>query len=369
MRIHYLGLSLISAIAVIGSSDLPPMQSAIAAVGSPMVVAQQSADQPSLPLLIRNDLRLHVAQENGVPYEAVRVVNATAEIWTDSCFGLGGPAESCLAVRYPGWRVELTDGQQTWIYRSDRTGRILRRESPQNIALILPDATAQQVLARAATDLNLLPPQVEIVAAEPRTWDGCLGIYPSVDTLCTQVAISGWRVIVAAPDQVQVYHANHDGSDIRLNPVLTQRSDNIVAPRFLTGPLPTTFEAPPQATLTIITSGGVTSDGIAGRIYKTVIYSDRSMVGFNIVGNQINSPIDLGSLSPQDYATFVRLLETNQLGTFDGLKYPTPEYAANDVTVTLISGANQITQYSELAIDQLPTNLQRIHQGWFELIN
>ncbi|MEO0827082.1 MAG: hypothetical protein AAFW84_36145 [Cyanobacteria bacterium J06635_15] len=373
MRVRYLGLSLVSVVAVAGI-NLPIVQRALADIGPIPQMAQQLPNDPpgdesssspsNLPTLVRNSLRSHIAQNTGVPYSSVQVVSATAEIWTDSCLGLGGPAESCLAARYPGWRVELTDGNRTWIYRSDRTGNILRRESPQNEASGLPPETAQRIVDTVANDRGLLPSQVEIIAAESRTWDGCLGIYPEANTICTQIAISGWRVIVATPDQVQVYHTNQDGSNSRLNPLLTQVGDASIAPRFLTGPLPTTYEAPPQSVLTIITSGG-----IAGRIYKTVLYSDRSIVGFDIIGNQINTPADLGRLSSQDYNTFLRLLETQQLRTFNGLHYPPPEGAADDITVTLISGTNQVIQYSDIAVNQLPSNLQRIHQGWFELIN
>lgn len=47
--------------------------------------------------------------------------------WSDSCLGLGGPAESCLAAIHPGWQVTLlVDGGDTYEVRTDELGDIIR---------------------------------------------------------------------------------------------------------------------------------------------------------------------------------------------------------------------------------------------------
>lgn len=51
------------------------------------------------------------------------------ETWTDSCLGLGGPAESCLMALTDGWQVEVIDtSEQRYVYRTDLTGQSIRRE-------------------------------------------------------------------------------------------------------------------------------------------------------------------------------------------------------------------------------------------------
>jgi hypothetical protein len=49
--------------------------------------------------------------------------------YADSCYGIGGPAESCAAVVTPGWLVFFAvDGEQYEV-RADATGILAR--SPQ----------------------------------------------------------------------------------------------------------------------------------------------------------------------------------------------------------------------------------------------
>ena len=59
--------------------------------------------------------------EDLIESEEIKVVSATRETWTDGCLNLpslGG----CTKALVPGWRVKLTDGNQTWAYRTDNFG-------------------------------------------------------------------------------------------------------------------------------------------------------------------------------------------------------------------------------------------------------
>jgi hypothetical protein len=46
--------------------------------------------------------------------------------WTDSCLGLGGPAESCLAAEFPGWQVIFEVDGTSYEVRTDELGDIIR---------------------------------------------------------------------------------------------------------------------------------------------------------------------------------------------------------------------------------------------------
>lgn len=58
----------------------------------------------------------------------VLVIDYEQVDWSDSCLGLGGPAESCLAAITPGWRVELSVAGEMIVARTDELGTQVRLE-------------------------------------------------------------------------------------------------------------------------------------------------------------------------------------------------------------------------------------------------
>lgn len=60
-----------------------------------------------------------VSAEQKVPVSQLEIVTATAADWPDSCLGLAGPDEICAQMITPGWALTITDGQNTWQYRTD----------------------------------------------------------------------------------------------------------------------------------------------------------------------------------------------------------------------------------------------------------
>lgn len=48
--------------------------------------------------------------------------------WSDSCLGLGGPAESCLAAITPGYKVTMNYGGTAYHYRTNMDGSVVRAE-------------------------------------------------------------------------------------------------------------------------------------------------------------------------------------------------------------------------------------------------
>ena len=70
-----------------------------------------------------------LAEQLGFPVDQVEIVSFDQEEWTDSCLGLGGPAESCLQAVTPGYRLVVRVGGQEYEVRTDATGTAIR--SPQ----------------------------------------------------------------------------------------------------------------------------------------------------------------------------------------------------------------------------------------------
>jgi len=69
-----------------------------------------------------------LAQQLGISEEDVIYQSAEAVEWSDSCLGLGGPAESCLLAVTPGYRVTLGAGGQSYTLRTDEIGEQVRLE-------------------------------------------------------------------------------------------------------------------------------------------------------------------------------------------------------------------------------------------------
>lgn len=203
-------------LAATGISTPAPASTAPSTATTPAPKLAQSDAFP--PARLVNRVRLIATQDLGIPRDRLQALRTSRETWLDSCLGLGGPAELCAQMLVEGWQIELTDGEQSWFYRTDLSGGTIRRIQTANV---LPPSVSDRVLTAAADQLNQPVATLGIAAAEPRTWDGCLGIITSPDQLCSAIGILGWRVVVQqgeAPNSTSwVFHINGDGSDVRLS--------------------------------------------------------------------------------------------------------------------------------------------------------
>ena len=69
-----------------------------------------------------------LAERLGVDVSTVVVLEATEREWSDSCLGLGGPAESCLQAITPGYAVLLVQSGTEYRYRTNDDGSSVRAE-------------------------------------------------------------------------------------------------------------------------------------------------------------------------------------------------------------------------------------------------
>ena len=75
--------------------------------------------------LARQDL----ATKLSVGEKSIVIMQITEATWSDSCLGLGGPAESCLQAPVPGFKVEMLAKGKIYFYRTDKTGATIRAET------------------------------------------------------------------------------------------------------------------------------------------------------------------------------------------------------------------------------------------------
>jgi hypothetical protein len=94
-----------------------------------------------LPRLVDLAVRRDAARRSNRALEELRITRHASEIWPNSCLGLPAAEEACAQGRVSGWRVTVTaspanstsETAQTWIYRTNVSGRTLRLESQSGV--------------------------------------------------------------------------------------------------------------------------------------------------------------------------------------------------------------------------------------------
>jgi hypothetical protein len=303
-----------------------------------------------LPRLVANPVRRDLAQRLSVPRQKLSIASATPETWVDGCLELNSPGELCVPLATEGWRVEVTNGQRSWFYRTDTNGRNIRLESEIG-TVSLPVAVGDRILKMSAKQLGIPESQLAINQSQQH-WETCLAL--SVE--CSDVP--GWRAIVVDSEIESgcwIYRANHDGSKVRLDEAIA----SAVVPSFLPIRQPVTLSD-------AVVFRAIANGGFSRQIYETTLREDGGMWRSLIKPGATLSQSQFRQISPQQVQDFQQLLQQQQFKTFDGLNYSASD--AESVTVTLIS-KDGTTQYKSVIEDQLPAGLLEIIRSWDQLVS
>lgn len=100
-------------------------ESPLPAAGSESPVVTPSTEG-ELPSDIAANAVAWLATQSNLSATDLRLVNAERAEWSDGCFGLGGPAESCLAAITPGWRITFEANGEQYEVRTDEAGTNFR---------------------------------------------------------------------------------------------------------------------------------------------------------------------------------------------------------------------------------------------------
>ncbi|BAY81322.1 hypothetical protein NIES267_07980 [Calothrix parasitica NIES-267] len=192
-------------------------------------VQRQNVKRSGLPLNVVNAVTKDLSRRVDIPQDRLRVIAYSKETWRNGCLEVLKPGEMCTQALVPGYRVTVSDGGQRWVYHTNSNGRNLRLASGGNSGdtnLQLPDSIKSQAIADAAQRLQKPASEFFIMQAQQKTWkDGCLELRDA-NTICSQVLVPGWRVIVGTKGQSLVYHTNKSGSVIKLNTKASEITDN-----------------------------------------------------------------------------------------------------------------------------------------------
>jgi hypothetical protein len=169
-----------------------------------------------LPLEVVNAAIKDVSRRENIPETRLRIVNYNKETWRNGCLEVLKPGEMCTQALVPGYRITVSDGSQKWIYHTNNDGRNLRLASGDSSSQF-PESVKSRVIRDASQRLGQPVSSFFIMQTQQKTWkDGCLEL-GDANTICSQVLVPGWRVIVGTKGQSLVYHTNNSGSVIKLN--------------------------------------------------------------------------------------------------------------------------------------------------------
>ncbi|HYX14320.1 MAG TPA: hypothetical protein VE944_08120 [Nostoc sp.] len=256
---------------------------------------------------------------------------------------------------------KVLNDKENWIYHTNSNERSLRLASANtpsnNRSNKLPASVRNAVLQAASKRLQQPISQLTIIEFQQQTWkDGCLEL-ANADEFCTQALVPGWRVVVGIGEQTLVYHTNQTGSALRLN----EKASSIpLAPV----KIPVSQLPPPLAGHVVFRQ--ISSGGITGRTYETVLLKDGQLIRVRI-GDANDSERSVRRVSVQRVQQFVRSLERFKFSKFKNLSYPAPSGAADYIGYTLTSQEGTV-EYNDISRNNLPKNLQAAVKAWNDLI-
>lgn len=256
---------------------------------------------------------------------------------------------------------KVLNDKENWIYHTNSNERSLRLASANtpsnNRSNKLPASVRNAVLQAASKRLQQPISQLRIIEFQQQTWkDGCLEL-ANADEFCTQALVPGWRVVVGIGEQTLVYHTNQTGSALRLN----EKASSIpLAPV----KIPVSQLPPPLAGHVVFRQ--ISSGGITGRTYETVLLKDGQLIRVRI-GDANDSERSVRRVSVQRVQQFVRSLERFKFSKFKNLSYPAPSGAADYIGYTLTSQEGTV-EYNDISRNNLPKNLQAAVKAWNDLI-
>ncbi|MBD2489869.1 hypothetical protein [Aulosira sp. FACHB-615] len=205
--------------------------------GSQIVLDPNSTDSGSdnsyqLPRAIANNILQDASRRSGVSTSNLRITQATRKTFSNPCiFNFG---EVCTREYNPiqGWEVVVRVERQSWTYHVDESGsRIVLDpqidDSNSDNSYQLPRAIANNILRDAARRSGEDVDDLRITQATRKTFSNrCVFNFGEI---CTEEynPINGWEVIVQVRRQSWTYHSNESGSQIVLDPDITNSgSDN-----------------------------------------------------------------------------------------------------------------------------------------------
>lgn len=229
----------------------------------------------------------------------------------------------------------------------------------------IPPATVELLRQDLSRRTGIPTSQLRFVEVSSQTFpNGCLGL-GGANEMCTQMMVSGWRVVFANGNRRWVYRTNTTGSNFRLEAsTQAQQPEQPNSGSLRPGQIPLA-EMPPRLQPGVVFRA-IATGGITGRTYQTTLYQDGQLVQQELsLTNQPKSS-QVRQVPARSVRQFMTLLRQNQLHRWHRANYlPTPG-AADFITTTLSCQVCTI-RYADSLQAELPANLQTVIQAWNDL--
>jgi hypothetical protein len=326
---------------------------------APQINAPNAATAARLPDAIALAVRQDLSRRLGLPIDRLTVSAAVGQTWPDGCLGLANPGEVCTQAIVPGWRVTLSDGNQSYIYRTDDTGRTVRSEeratnpTPSPLSKDLTTKLLQQV----ASDTKISVKRLSLVDAKATQFDGCLGIFRP-NQACTRESRPGFQTIVTNNKQVWIYHLTANGDRIEQNDTAS-RARNTVKVGFIRS---TASDIPLEANAIFRST---TVDTTANITTTVTLFTDGRVIQSQSGPTIKVAPVVLRTLSNADIAAFQQLLTNQRFPNFNGLSYLTN--AVGNYSPALWQSQLGTVQLVDVERRNLPGSLQTVLNRWTQI--
>lgn len=128
---------------------------------SDIAQAPNNATTDRLPPQVANAVRQDLSRRTRIAPGKLRITQFSRESWPNGCLGLAAPDEICTLAIVPGWRVVVSDGNQTWVYRTNNNGRTVRLESQPVSMKQDNQKIATAIVKSVPIPANELPPALD----------------------------------------------------------------------------------------------------------------------------------------------------------------------------------------------------------------
>jgi hypothetical protein len=239
----------------------------------------------------------------------------------------------------------------------------LAQADSQITAQSIPRQTIRKIQLDIQKRYKVSLNQIKLVGAQDRTWNGCMGL-EKPNTACIEIAISGWQVIMAGPNnRFWVYHVDQSGDrlGLNINASLPLRSQ-IPAPRFIDRVVPASDDT------TIFQSAMTTGEAMAYYAIELKSDGDRFVLTRRKIAPTMGKPEVIKRLGKSEVEPFLNLLTNNSFAHFNQISYFNSEKVAVDAPVGQLSSYGMATEYTAGDEDKLPPKLQAIVRAWGKLI-
>jgi hypothetical protein len=351
LSLALLGTVMFGAVSESAAMALPqPSQPLIAQLKQ----AQAAKAKTRLPQMVVRRVKQDLVERFDLRSRDLKVVSFSRETWGDSCLGLAQPNERCAMATVEGWRVEMTNGKENWVYRTDLKAQVIRLETQDPSAL--PPQVVDRLFETIAQQARVPASSLRVLESKATTFDGCMGIYEP-GRACTRIAISGWQVIVAGDRQQWVYHVSQDASRIAQNATASGSRGEV-----FTSFIPEGNEPPAPIDANVVFRLSV-SGGLTGSITDTYLTADgtlyRQTSGLNSPSSR---PTVIKRLSQRQLSQFQQVLEQQRVPNMNGLRFFTSAAFADYPTST-VQAMGSTFEYIDIDKEGLPQALQTLIQA------